>query len=164
MPKGRVEVVNKITEREIFAVAVCVDSIWNGDANLLDAAKSRFLQSGWSRSFSIMLLANKSILSFLEKSGFVQNTPRSILNLSMEINSWIPPVFQIPGDAIVENIQIIVDPSAPFAQQKLASNPLAVALNWLIIFSGLISCAATLSNHDPYTVMLKTLISIENIP
>ena len=164
MSKGSVEVVNKITEREIFAVAVCVDSIWSGDANILDSAKSRFLQSGWSRSFSIMLLANKSILSFLEKAGFVQNTPRSVLNLSMEINSWIPPIFQLPGDAIVESIQMIVDPSSPSSQQKFASNPLGTALNWLIVFSGLVSCAATLSNHDPYTVMLKTLISIENIP
>ncbi len=153
-----------MTEKEIFALAICIDSIWSGDANLLEQSKNRFLQSGWVRSFSILLTVNRTLLMFLEKAGKVSPTPRSLTELSVNVNSWLPPMFQIPGDSIAETIYMVLQPEAPETQKYMAENTLGVALNWMIVMSGLISYTAEVSNYDPYTVMLKTLFSVKDIP
>lgn len=164
MKKSQISREGKMTEREIFALAICVDSIWSENPNLLNQAKDRFFQAGWMRSFSILLAVNRQLLAFLEKSGNVSPTPTSLSDLSVQINSWLPPAFQIPGDNVIESIYMILYPDNPDTQKYMSENTLGVALNWLIVMSGLISYAAEVSDYDPYTVMLKTFFSLKNIP
>lgn len=153
-----------ITEREVFTAALCVDSVWRGDASQLDVAKDRLLADGWPRALGLLLVANKQLLGFLERGGYVTQTPRSLIDLSTAINVWLPPVFQLPGDATIDAIQMVANPFSQLAQQHFTQHTEEVLLDWIFLFSGLVCHCGELMNHDSYTVLLKTLIAIDGLP
>ena len=153
-----------ITEREVFAAALCVDAVWRGDSSHLDGAKDRLLQDGWPRALGVLLVANKQLLGFLERGGHIPQTPRSLIDLSASINVWLPPIFQIPGDAAIDAIQMVANPFSQLAQQHLSQHAEEVLLDWIFLFSGLVCHCAEMMNHDPYTVLMKTLSAVDGLP
>jgi hypothetical protein len=153
-----------ITEREVFAAALCVDAVWRGDSSHLDGAKDRLLQDGWPRALGVLLVANKQLLGFLERGGHITQTPRSLIDLSASINVWLPPIFQIPGDAAIDAIQMVANPFSQLAQQHLSQHAEEVLLDWIFLFSGLVCHCAEMMNHDPYTVLMKTLSAVDGLP
>jgi hypothetical protein len=161
---NQTETISSIKEQEVFVAALCVDIVWRGDSNELNVHKNRLIIDGWPRAMSILLLANKQLLSFLERSGNVNQTPRSLIDLANQINSWLPPVFQMPGDVVIDAIQMVANPFSSLAQKNIGEHTEEIFMDWLFLFSGLVGHCAEMMNHDPYTVLLKTLSSLENLP
>lgn len=153
-----------ITEREVFSVCVCVDDVWRGDATALNVNKERVLASGWPRAMAILFRANHQVLAYLERNGSLTASPRGIIELTQYINSWLPPSFQVPGETSVEMMEIISDPLSSSSQQHLSKDPQKVFLNWLFLFSGAVSHVAEMLDYDPYTVMVKTLEQLSDLP
>lgn len=156
--------VTKITEREVFSTSLCVDAVWRGDSGALNFSKDRLLVNGWPRALGVLLMSNKQLLGFLERGGHIAHTPRSLIDLSSSINSWLPPIFQIPGEAVIDAIQIIANPFSQLAQEHFMYHAEEILLDWIFLFSGLVSHCAELTNHDPYTVLIKTLFVIDGLP
>lgn len=153
-----------IFDREIFGVTACVHAVWAEKPEFIRDVKDLFLDRSWGRGMTILLEANRLLLSNVETTSPNHFSPPDLTKLANNVNIWLDPDLQMSTDDTIATIQIVVDPTSDFAVQRLTQETEEVLIQMILFLAGLVSHCAHQSGTDPYTVLMRTLSKLPALP